>query len=1095
MSSVISSSEDTVDALVQVLSDVFDKYFITNYAIRRQVVTQLLNSSQFFSYMGDKYDLSAITSQILGDNAPRDPFDMQRQSLKVNVGIDVSRRAQLTAANPDYDLTFVDAPPVPHGNAYAQRIISTNRLFNSLSHNRGPILDIGGNPLAHAHRRSVEVHCCTLRDTARDWHRYKWREMRADHDESIELNCCYDGAENCCFQAKEAMSVHTLPDISPDKIVTIFRNHGLEVIRGNHHYDTALEVAESGYMPLEEMHWRTTDGITEFFFDNDSSHSYSHRTDWLKEYSHGWMRTEDDWEYVVCYEVDYIAHGEIFWRMTRLRKDTLGMQPYKPQYRYDDQDDVMVLTVPVFNPLSGCLASDPEAYDLKEVPVPLNMFTYVYEYGISNDTARPDNPLSLEDIKGMVSTFNHVRKVNGTPITVARKLSNAVINDISLGLYLFIVRKAATNTIVYGRYTQHMLRVQRRLGSENFMWLATKAFSAAAVYPFVLMASSTADAIDLMAVHMRAVIEKSMPLSDAHQPSPYRILPPIRPIEGSALHEFVPHTYEVTNEIDIDDGVGLQEVYDVFRDELEPEIRQRFEEVLHSEAVKPSRHPVDADRAHLRDIDFTRDDWHDAVIDLQEAVPDQDSEVRVGTVGEANKYIPEMIYEYGLYNVDVALHTQAKAIQYARETWRVNTFDADIVRHYNVDNDAGIFYVPVINGTIQPPEGEYQRCVDPTTMSLLPVHNHGDVITVDTHAPMVMVCEILRIYNNLEIAREAIRIARSLTSIPIIKLTLVDGIPGCGKTYEIIQTYELEYLIVCTVRSTAEDTLHRMLTIDKFKDYSTQLQGRVRTVDSAVMHRAPRATVVLADEGLMATPGALMTIAVKSKASEIRAYGDSEQIGNVDRGSQQGLLRFPKFFIWTEIEERNETLRLPADVLWVVSRFYPESRRPKFKTRNPVLRSMDYRVVADLNDAIYTQAQAPYVYITVQQADKRAQLRYPGFVDGKKMRYKGDEVFTSSMRTIKSTHESQGNTYPAVCSIRRNPQTVGILNKTEYANVDMTRSTHLYLRVSPTEDDPIIKMIQQVKKVSDETLMAMQLPPLESMKTYYEETAKKLGLD
>jgi hypothetical protein len=1089
-------------------------------------------------YMGQKDQL--IAAALDGTVASKiDPFEMMRSKLVLPMGLNPADRSVLTASTPDIDLQFVEAGHAPHARAAAVRAIQYHRAFSLVSHHLGTVLDIGGNYAKHARNaqeRKFDIHSCTkalgydealpvviegdeasgepinwvrLAEGELEHHRQTQRDVSLAVAGIDTVNRCVQGAENCAVQARHGVCVQSLYDIDPDLWVKIFKKHGLEYVPCFFHYDVDMEVEDVGYMPKPGMHWaRVDENHIQAHFEGDSSHPYIHRRDWWLRYGSSWMLTEDDWEYVLYYEVEYINQGDAKSSFIRLRKDTLGYSEPIAQFRFLDIEEFVDVTVPKFDPSLGKPVQDPFAYIPKPVRVSMSLFSHVMRFGISNDTERPDLPLTHDRVKDQCHTFNHVRRVSGTPITVSYRLDTSVVNDIALGLYLLIVKRAAMNQAKYAAYTENMKRVQRRWGDESVVKLTAKAVAAVTLSPFIMLAESFNEVVDVVTLSMRQQVVDDLVVMHGEDVTPYRIMKPIRTVTGSRT-EFLGLEDHGLQPVQpkMPEQVEPQQFYDTYKDTMDPEHRKRVEEYLSTvqkTTTDSKEKPASGDTEVVEETEVTgdgveeveevyvdtataddRDKWLKEYDELQDELEHIDLPPRnplnhsFEERTDGSKvwvFARQMLREYQLYNIDVALHILQDAKDLCHRTWGSGRVRSGEVKALNIQLDAGIHYYRVVDGEVvdMSHEERYAYVIDPWTGNHHSTYvKSGKCRVNNIKSDVVFTCETLRIFNMFRIASRAREMLQSQWTINVPAF-LVDGVPGCGKTYNIILEFTVRDVLITTVRETRDATYLEMIQSDKFKDYADILKNRVRTADSANCKAPPHARTLYVDEGLMAHPGVIVMAIRDTKPKYVKMFGDSTQIGFIDRGSKIGNMHLQSLFYWTQIIEMNETIRCPADAIWVSAQYYPEERRKRIKTFSPILRSITFEYVPDVKSESWTDVAYPWIACSIQRADREDLIGR----DTQKFAY--GPTYDSSLKKVPaySVHEVQGRTKPLVLAVRISPFNAAVVDSKPHSNVMFTRHTlrMKYRSSCGPEKDINSKLALEAMQVSEEELRKYMLP-------------------
>jgi len=1063
-------TDDAVTGLVNFSGDIFDNLFIKNLDVRRKVCEMLLADSSFIDSSENKYTLSGAVFESDSALKSKDIQEVTKPNVDIYVSLTSAQRTVLINNNADYNLVFKDASPAPHPLAYAQRVIDTVRCKSMINYRNGVVIDMGGNFATHAMSTSgMRIHSCTLKEDIEEYHRQTQRNVLLKLSDTPTPSMCTCGIEQCDVYATEAFSLHTLPRINPERIPHIFYRHGLQYMTGVHHYDPNMDTMKSGYMPDVELHWERQGPDVNFYFENDSSYEYLHRLDWLKVYSHTNFFTTADYSFVVYYTVERLQHGILRWSMFRLDKETLGTQTIHPQYRFFDTEESLVIVVPEFDEEKGFPITDGRAYSPVPVQVPKELFEQVYKTSLSNDTARPDTPLSLDDVRGFAHTYNYTRRINGTNITVDSRLSSYHIDMIAKGMYLIVVQRAAQLKAISGEYTKMFMRVQKRWGDENFLFLMTKCFSRAAISPFLLMTENISHAIDLFSIHMRATIRNSKVLASVNQELPYYLLSPTQLIEGTANMTFTRNNDGVAVTVsDPDTDVDVTKFYEAFKDELKPAHAKILEEqIARQRDVVREQIQTSLQQNELPDINETRESWEDGIEYVAEHVPLKPN-MGMQTVSqeEVLEDTQMRIYEAGLYNYDVAIGVVANARERCSEMWTGTGFNEAGLKSRNNTTDLGIKFLKVERGIVLPGQGasDYSVALDPVSNELIHLPKDTDECVVNTNSPYLFVYEAFKIFLGFKIGKKLVNYARFMKEIRPHKRTLVDGVPGCGKTHEIVSKMNPENLIACAVRETSQSTRTRVLAAQPKVS-----ANRVRTIDSCVINSTPTAQLLMIDEGLMLIPGSADYVAQVSKAKEVQVYGDSAQIGFIDRGSKLGMLRFEKLVVWEQIEFRNVSVRVPADICFAMRTLYPEWRRDSIKTRNPIRRSVTVTYEPELQSYVYTKPEPGVMAMTITTADRDVLCTKPGFVYAKD----GNAKTRSDVTVVLTVHEAQGTDVAHSSFIRLNVFENPIFLSKPHILVGITRHTHtIHARSTVNElgDNGMMDILRIAANATDEDL-------------------------
>nr|QHA33738.1 polyprotein [Atrato Virga-like virus 2] len=285
----------------------------------------------------------------------------------------------------------------------------------------------------------------------------------------------------------------------------------------------------------------------------------------------------------------------------------------------------------------------------------------------------------------------------------------------------------------------------------------------------------------------------------------------------------------------------------------------------------------------------------------------------------------------------------------------------------------------------------------------------------------------------------------TIGSQPRPKITWINGPPGCGKTYTIVNSAKMSQsrlrgldIVLSMTKEGRESILKAM--IKKYPDIPAEtLQLHVRTVASVLVNGSKtKYERVLLDEALMAHAGTIGYVAALTGSTTALIIGDIHQIPYVDR-DHMCELRFYSPACYADITtELSITYRCPMDVTYVLKKFYDglctKSTVPCSLRRRPYS-SEKACIRKDLKDCLY---------LVHFQADKDALIR-EGY--GKAT---GSKVLT--------IHEAQGLTFQHVICVRTNSKALMLYDKVEYAIVAISRHTKSFVYYSD-QSDAITRLI------------------------------------
>ncbi len=238
------------------------------------------------------------------------------------------------------------------------------------------------------------------------------------------------------------------------------------------------------------------------------------------------------------------------------------------------------------------------------------------------------------------------------------------------------------------------------------------------------------------------------------------------------------------------------------------------------------------------------------------------------------------------------------------------------------------------------------------------------------------------------------------------RVTLVDGVPGCGKTKEILARVNLDEDLILVPGKQAAEMIRRRANSSGL---IVATKDNVKTVDSFLMNYGRghcQYKRLFVDEGLMLHPGCVNFLVAMSLCDEAFIYGDTQQIPYINRVAN---FPYPKHLSQLEVDDvetRRTTLRCPADITHFLNQRY----EGQVMCTSTVVRSVAQEVVQGA--AVMNPVSKPLKgkVITFTQADK-SMLLSRGYTD------------------VNTVHEVQGETYEDVSLVRLTPTPVGIISK------------------------------------------------------------------
>nr|WMX25355.1 replication-associated protein [Obuda pepper virus] len=329
-------------------------------------------------------------------------------------------------------------------------------------------------------------------------------------------------------------------------------------------------------------------------------------------------------------------------------------------------------------------------------------------------------------------------------------------------------------------------------------------------------------------------------------------------------------------------------------------------------------------------------------------------------------------------------------------------------------------------------------------LALLSYHNELPICDADWSK--VAVSNESMVYSDMAKLRV---LRKSIGEMPIsvssAKVTLVDGVPGCGKTKEILRRVNFsEDLVLVPGKEAAAMIRKRANQSGKI----VANNDNVKTVDSFLMNlgKGPVCQFkrLFVDEGLMLHPGCVYFLVKLSLCNEAFVFGDTQQIPYINRVQN---FPFPQHFsklIVDETEKRRTTLRCPVDVTHFLNQCYDGAVTTTSKTQ----RSVGLEVVGGA--AVMNPVTKPLKgkIVTFTQSDKLTMLSR-GYQD------------------VNTVHEIQGETYEEVSLVRLTPTPIHIISReSPHVLVGLTRHTRCF-KYYTVVLDPLVKLVRDLECVSN----------------------------
>lgn len=264
--------------------------------------------------------------------------------------------------------------------------------------------------------------------------------------------------------------------------------------------------------------------------------------------------------------------------------------------------------------------------------------------------------------------------------------------------------------------------------------------------------------------------------------------------------------------------------------------------------------------------------------------------------------------------------------------------------------------------------------------------------------------------------------------------SLIEGVPGCGKTTRAVKNFPDYGMVVCSTRSAVKDVSDRIRKLHMSEENNTgtvtydRIKTCVRTSDSIVVNGFNsddhEVNELVLDEALMKHPGEILPIILLTNPKCVRLIGDTQQIPFVNR--TQYLHQYKSIQL-PVTEYLNNSYRCPADVISTVANMYSYG----VTSSNDIRSSRNAKIIKALADIpLADHDWKKTSVLTFKQNEKQLMID-----------------FFSSLNLdvqVNTIHEFQGNQNENIVVIRAPKHSVvteSLYHRKNYALVAITRHT------------------------------------------------------
>nr|DBA07077.1 TPA_asm: replicase-associated polyprotein [Solanum nigrum ilarvirus 1]DBA07082.1 TPA_asm: replicase-associated polyprotein [Solanum nigrum ilarvirus 1] len=1034
------------------------------------------------------------------------------QKLNVGFRLTPDEKNALKTSFPGLEIVFKDSCQSSHSFAAAHRVCETLDIYKRFNTKTEKIIDLGGNYVTHAKHGRSNVHsCCPIldvRDGARHTDRYMSLAAAVEkHHKDLPVDFCCHRFEDCNVQAPYAMAIHSISDIPIATVATHCVRRGVRKLIASVMMDPAMMLYDKGHIPLLNVDWEkedvSVDGkfktLIHFHFVDAPGLSYSHDFSVLSQYMvTNQVIVGDGYSYRVERTAD--LNGVFIVEMTLSMTDGETLNHMKPltdiscAWLSKLRKKVFVkLAVPISDP-----SWYTESFEIRWALMDESLVRYVSEAAFRQFSKTKDPETVVQYIATMLSSssnhvvINGITMRNGSPIAIDEYVPLAVTfyamaawryKMISPGLSA-VTTSARKNIDDY-----HSSRGEETLSD---------------VLREAQMNILPDDDFGLKNCERIPDFIKSVGLRCVKGKSVEKIRDDVSLLKSRSY--FLETVQEIKqffgltvtgSDFNFVDGtpscLKSTTVWKVFTENVKFPSCLNVSECSHDLMNKHLVQKIEDEREEKRRRDFL-DARDKALISIAKVlekpqVPDgllpilDLCQVRDELIAATNSLslTPEAINAADTGNAAIDVNPYAEsikeAIHYFNELEVVNTRNLRALGTYinwkqaplqsyralKGRNESVKVFIPFENKWYPDNSNlcNYERAMTEDGYVSLQWDNDGKSLTDNCLTSLrrfhAIVVDDSCVFNSGQRLIPALESALKMK--PSFKVTIVDGVAGCGKTTHLKKIARLDSNpdVVLTSNRSSSDELKESLQC------SDAMKYRIRTVDSYLMLKSWfAADRLLFDECFLTHAGCIYAAATLAQVKEVIALGDTEQVPFIARLPE---FRMQHHKISGKIETQTTTYRCPRDATYCLKTLFYKNKT--VKTASCVERSLE---LCPISSPVQIPCESDTLYVTHTRSDKDALLRIPGF----------------KKENIKTTHESQGDTWDKVVLFRLS-KTTNLLHSGKGPDLgpchnlvalSRHRKSLRYYTVAPNDlDDQIVRSINLSKTLTINDLDSVRRLP------------------
>nr|QNT38415.1 replicase [Tobacco streak virus]QNT38420.1 replicase [Tobacco streak virus]QNT38474.1 replicase [Tobacco streak virus] len=1075
------------------VSDVVVPALNVDNLIRDYVSNVRADDSNNVSRFLGEVALKEIKSQV-------DTSNGDFQKLNVGFRLTPDEKNALKANFPGLEIAFRDSCHSSHSFAAAHRVCETLDIYNRFKTKTERIIDLGGNYVTHAKQGRSNVHsCCPIldvRDGARHTDRYISLAASVENrHRELPVDFCCHKFEECDVKAPFAMAIHSISDIPISTVATHCVRRGVRKLIASVMMDPLMMLYDKGHIPLLNVDWEKEDveetgkTLIHFHFVDAPGLSYSHDFNTLSQY----MVTNQvivNNSYSFRVERTACLSGVYIVEMTLSMTDGHSLAYLKPM-RDVSCAWLSSLRKKVFVKLAVPISAEwyTEQFEVRYALMDESLVRYVSEAAFRQFSKTKDPETLVQYIATMLSSSSNHVVINGITMRSGSPIKFDEYVPLAVTFYVMAAwryKMIAPGIDAVKTRTEKNVDIldEKGLIKEDFNVVNALLEDAGLIEPKLPHFTDVIKNAGLRGFGKKTIEKTRDDVSLIKPRSLLReVIYTVRSVFGLTIldsdynlvsgipsHMKATHVWSVfVGNLAFPSCLNVNEcVNELLVNHMEM-MEETKKEETRQQAFKDARDRALMTIAKAIEKDQTIKDGLLPILDLckikeeltaasnslsltPEAIEQTDSRLMKASGSDVNPYadsIKEAIHYFNEVEVANTRNLRSLGIYLG---WSIpknkQTYDALRGR-----NESVRVYVPYENKWYpSAPTSQYERAM--TVDGYVSLQWNSEAITDGCRREIskyhVLVVDDSCIFCSGQRMIPALEAALKL--VPTFKITIVDGVAGCGKTTHLKKIARIDSSaagspdLVLTSNRSSSDELKEVI------DCPDVMKYRIRTVDSYLMLKSWfSAERLLFDECFLTHAGCVYAAATLAQVKEVIAFGDTEQVPFISRLPE---FRMEHHKVKGKIDVQTTTYRCPRDATACLKKIFYKNKT--VKSASVVDRSLE---LCPIQSVIQIQPERDVLYMTHTRADKETLMRIPGMPKDR----------------IKTTHEAQGETWDHVVMFRLS-KTTNLLHSGKGPDlgpchnlvaISRHRKSFRYFTVAPHDnDDQIVKCINYARSLS-----------------------------